>query len=138
MTTQQQTDQPLDLGQRVARLEGRFDELSPRIDQLQRSVDNLGTELRAEIQGMAAAQRDDTSSLRAEIQGMAAAQRDDTSSLRVEMQAVAAAQREDTRSIREEMGGMREDASNFKNTMFALVVGTWVTTMIAIIATRLL
>ncbi len=102
MTTQQQTDQPLDLGQRVARLEGRFDELSPRIDQLQRSVDNLGTELRAEIQ------------------------------------AVAAAQREDTRSIREEMGGMREDASNFKNTMFALVVGTWVTTMIAIIATRLL
>ena len=102
MTTQQQTDQPLDLGQRVARLEGRFDELSPRIDQLQRSVDNLGTELRAEIQGMAAVQRDDT------------------------------------RSIREEMGGMREDASNFKNTMFALVVGTWVTTMIAIIATRLL
>ena len=102
MTTQQQTDQPLDLGQRVARLEGRFDELSPRIDQLQRSVDNLGAELRAEIQ------------------------------------AVAAAQREDTRSIREEMGGMREDASNFKNTMFALVVGTWVTTMIAIIATRLL
>ena len=102
MTTQQQTDQPLDLGQRVARPEGRFDELSPRIDQLQRSVDNLGTELRAEIQ------------------------------------AVAAAQREDTRSIREEMGGMREDASNFKNTMFALVVGTWVTTMIAIIATRLL
>ena len=102
MTTQQQTDQPLDLGQRVARREGRFDELSPRIDQLQRSVDNLGTELRAEIQAMAAAQR------------------------------------EDTRSIREEMGGMREDASNFKNTMFALVVGTWVTTMIAIIATRLL
>ena len=102
MATQQQTDQPLDLGQRVARPEGRFDELSPRIDQLQRSVDNLGTELRAEIQ------------------------------------AVAAAQREDTRSIREEMGGMREDASNFKNTMFALVVGTWVTTMIAIIATRLL
>ena len=102
MTTQQQTDQPLDLGQRVARLEGRFDELSPRIDQLQRSVDNLGTELRAELQAMAAAQR------------------------------------EDTRSIREEMGGMREDASNFKNTMFALVVGTWVTVMIAIIATRLL
>ena len=102
MTTQQQTDQPLDLGQRVARLEGRFDELSPRIDLLQRSVDNLGTELRAELQAMAAAQR------------------------------------EDTRSIREEMGGMREDASNFKNTMFALVVGTWVTVMIAIIATRLL
>ena len=120
MTTQQQTDQPLDLGQRVARLEGRFDELSPRIDQLQRSVDNLGTELRTEIQAMAAAQREDTGSIRGAIQAM------------------AAAQREDTRSIREEMGGMREDASNFKNTMFALVVGTWVTTMIAIIATRLL
>ncbi len=86
MTTQQQTDQPLDLGQRVARLEGRFDELSPRIDQLQRSVDNLGTELRAEMQAMGAS--------------------------------------------------LREDASNFKNMMFALVVGTWLTVMVAIIATR--
>ena len=122
MTTQQQTDQPLDLGQRVARLEGRFDELSPRIDQLQRSVDNLGTELRAEIQAVAAAQREDTVSLRAEMQAMAAAQREDISSLRAEMQAMGAS--------------LREDASNFKNMMFALVVGTWLTVMVAIIATR--
>ena len=44
MTTQQQTQKSQDLGQRVAKLEGRFDEPSPRIDALQRSVDNLHTE----------------------------------------------------------------------------------------------
>ena len=44
MTTQEQIVQPQDLGQRVAKLEGRFDELSPRIDALQRSVDSLHAE----------------------------------------------------------------------------------------------
>ena len=75
MTTQQQTDQPADLGERVAKVEGGFREMSIRIDTLQRSVDNL----RAETQAGDAA-------LRAEMQAGDAA-------LRTEMQAGFAALR---------------------------------------------
>ena len=54
MTTQQQTELPQDFGQRVAKPEGRFDELSPRIDTLQRAVDNVRSEMNdllAELSG---------------------------------------------------------------------------------------
>ena len=47
MTTQQQTDQPADLGERVAKVEGGFEELSIRVGTLQSSVDNLRAEMQA-------------------------------------------------------------------------------------------
>ena len=67
MTTQQQTDQPPELGERVAKLEGRFDELSPRIDNVQRSVDSLRAEVREEVGGLRTEVREDFSSLRSEL-----------------------------------------------------------------------
>ena len=74
MTTQQQTDQPADLGERVAKVEGGFSELSVRIDTLQRSVDNLRSEtqagdaaLRAEIQAGDAALAQRIEALRTEL-----------------------------------------------------------------------
>ena len=75
MTTQQQTDQPPELGERVAKLEGRFDELSPRIDTLQRSVDSLRTELKEEIHGL-------RTELRTEMQTGDASLREEIISLR--------------------------------------------------------
>ena len=102
MTTQQQTDQPADLGERVATLEGGFRELSIRIDTLQRSVDNL----RSETQTSDAA-------LRAEIQAGDAA-------LREEMQAgfVALAQR-----MEEGFAALREDINRFKNQVVFYILG---------------
>ena len=85
MTTQRQTDQPADLGERVAKVEGGFSELSVRIDTLQRSVDNLRSEtqagdaaLRAEIQAGDAA-------LRAEVQAGDAALAQRIEALRTEL-----------------------------------------------------
>ena len=69
MTTQQQTEQPVELGERVAKLEGGFYELSVRVETLQRSVDSLRQETHA-----------DSAALRAELQVADAA-------LRAEMQA---------------------------------------------------
>ena len=102
MTTQQQTDQPADLGERVATLEGGFRELSIRIDTLQRSVDNL----RSETQTSDAA-------LRAEMQAGDAA-------LRAEMQAgfVALAQR-----MEEGFAALREDINRFKNQVVFYILG---------------
>ena len=113
MTTQQQTDQPADLGERVATLEGGFRELSIRIDTLQRSVDNL----RSETQASDAA-------LRAEIQAGDAALREEMqagdAALRTEMQAgfVALAQR-----MEEGFAALREDINRFKNQVVFYILG---------------
>lgn len=64
MTTQQQADQPTDIGERVAKVEGGLEELSNRVGAIQSSVDSL----RTETQAGDAAQRAETQALRAEMQ----------------------------------------------------------------------
>ncbi len=113
MTTQQETEQLPDLGQRVARLEGRFDELSPRIDNLQRSVDDLRTDMQA-----------GDASLRSEM-------REGFAALHNEILAFNASHREDIQEL-------RSDLNSFKNTMIVVVLGSWVTLMAAFISIFLL
>lgn len=67
MTTQQQTDQPADLGQRVAKLEGGFDELSTRVETLQRSVDSLRSETHADNAALREEMQAGFAELRAEM-----------------------------------------------------------------------
>ena len=108
MTTQQQTDQPPELGERVAKLEGRFDELSPRIDTLQRSVDSLRTELKEEIHGL-------RTELKEEIHGL-------RTELRTEMQTGDA-------SLREEIISLRASQESFRGTVILMLLGVWFTTV---------
>ena len=67
MTTQQQTDQPADLGERVAQVEGGFGELSIRVGTLQTSVDNLRTETHADNAALRAEMQAGFAELRAEM-----------------------------------------------------------------------
>ena len=131
MTTQQQTDQPADLGERVAMLEGGFSELSVRIDTLQRSVDNLRSEVQAGDAALRAESQADHAALRAEIQAGDAALRAEIqagdAALRAEIQAgdAALAQRIEALHVEMQAGfaALREDINRFKNQAVFYILG---------------
>ena len=137
MTTQQQTDQPADLGERVAQVEGGFAELSNRVGTLQNSVDSLRAETHA-----------DNAALREEMRAGFAAEREERQALREEMRAGFAAEREERQALREEMRAgfaelralieardavqraetqaLREELNRFKNQVTFFILGSWV------------
>ena len=146
MTTQQETEQLPDLGQRVARLEGRFDELSPRIDILQRSVDDLRADMQAGDASLRSEMREGFAALHNEIQAGDASLRSEIqagdASLRSEMHEGFAALHNEIQagdaSLRTDIQDLRSDINSFKNTMIVVVLGSWVTLMAAFISIFLL
>ena len=135
MTTQQETEQLPDLGQRVARLEGRFDDLSPRSDNLQRSVDAIRTDMQAGDASLRSEMREGIAALHNEIQAGDASLRSEMhegfAALHNEIQTFNASHREDIQEL-------RADINSFKNTMIVVVLGSWVTLMAAFISIFLL
>ena len=108
MATQQQTEQPAELGQRVSRLEGGFDEMSPRVGTLQQSVDSLREETHADNAALRTEMQAGDAALRAEMQtGFA--------ELRAEMQAGFAE--------------LRAEMNRFKSQVVLLIFGAWGTTV---------
>ena len=67
MTTQQQADQPTDLGERVAKVEGGIEELSNRVGAIQSSVDSLRAETHADNAALRAEMQAGFAELRAEM-----------------------------------------------------------------------
>ena len=120
MTTQQQIDQPADLGERVATLEGGFSELSVRIDTLQRSVDSLRSETQAGDAALRAEMQAGDAALRAETQAGFLALAERIEAVRAEGQARDAALRAEMQAG---FAALREDINRFKNQMVFYILG---------------
>ena len=122
MTTQQQTDQPADLGERVAQVEGGFAELSNRVGTLQNSVDSLRAETHADNAALRAEVRADNAALREEMQAGFA-------ELRALIEARDAAAQAREAALREEMrardAAQREETNRFKNQVTFFILGSW-------------
>ena len=112
MTTQQQTDQPADLGERVAQVEGGFAELSNRVGTLQNSVDSLRAETHADNAALREEMRAGFAELRALIEARDAAQRAETQAREA--------------SLRAEVQALREELNRFKTQVTFFILGSWV------------
>lgn len=106
--------------ERVSRLEGAYEQVDKRLDDLKQEITSFRGEMRGEIGSL----RNDIGSLRDETRREIGSLRNDIGSMRDEM-------RSDNESLRNEMRSadesLRNDLNNRVQNIYLLLFGSWLT-----------